>query len=86
MTSSRLTARRPLRSATSWGCQLTRLWRQFGSVANILAVLCSEYRRAVAAERRYGELQRANALMPTRNISLTSRGACSWSCMRVRRA
>lgn len=55
-------------------------------MANILAVLCSEYRRAVAAERRYGELQRANALMPTRNISLTSRGACSWSCMRVRRA
>ena len=33
----------------------------FESAAHVLALLCSEYRRAMAAERRYAEMRRAQA-------------------------
>jgi hypothetical protein len=44
-----------------WGSQRAGFWRYFGSAANVLAVLLSEYRRAVVAERRYEDLRRTDA-------------------------
>jgi hypothetical protein len=50
-----------------WGSEPAGLWRSLGSAANVLAVLLSEYRRAIAAERRYRELRRTDAFTLARS-------------------
>jgi hypothetical protein len=49
-----------------WGSQHASFWRSFAAAAQLAAVLLSEYRRAVAAERRYEKLRCADALMLAR--------------------
>jgi hypothetical protein len=65
----------PTRSATlarlrTWdreGAGPPVLGKHLGSAAHLVAVLLSEYRRAVAAERRYEELRRTSVLSVAEN-------------------
>jgi hypothetical protein len=55
MNQHRLAGWHPLVPLASRG---TGFVTMFESVAHVLALLCSEYRRAIEAERRYAELRR----------------------------
>jgi hypothetical protein len=60
MIRSGLVRPRLLSSLGAWGLLPTGARMRLRSTANVLAILCYEYRRAVAAERHYEKLHRAD--------------------------
>ena len=61
MSPSRSAARHLHLPRKPWGSEPASSRSRLASVAKVLAILCAEYRRAVAAERRYEELRHTNA-------------------------
>jgi hypothetical protein len=77
MSRSGLDTLRLLTTLGTWGWLDAGARVRLRSAANLVAILCYEYRRAVAAGRRYEELRRTDGLSQTRtgiaNADITRR-------------